>query len=77
MKWCSCGDAKRHDFENGVLAALTPTDYARLTPNIKRVRLEAGSTLNDFGSTSDHAWFVTSGIVSLLTTTETAAIDRD
>ncbi|MCI0659565.1 MAG: Crp/Fnr family transcriptional regulator, partial [Acidobacteria bacterium] len=34
------------------------------------VRLVAGSTLFDIGSTSDHAWFITSGIVSLLTTTE-------
>ena len=56
--------------ENGVLAALSPPVYARLTLNLKRVRLEAGSTLFDIGSTSDHAWFITSGIVSLLTTTE-------
>ena len=60
--------------ENGVLAALTPAVYARLTPNLKRVRLEAGSTLYDIGSTSDHAWFITSGIVSLLTTTEASEI---
>jgi CRP-like cAMP-binding protein len=59
---------------NGVLAALTPAVYARLTPNLKRVRLEAGSTLYDIGSTSDHAWFITSGIVSLLTTTEAGEI---
>jgi len=69
--------------ENGVLAALTPAVYARLTPNFKRVRLEAGSSLYDIGSTSDHAWFITSGIVSLLATTdageiiEAAAIGRD
>jgi hypothetical protein len=30
----------------------------------------SGSTLYDIGCTSDHAWFITSGIVSLLTTTE-------
>jgi CRP-like cAMP-binding protein len=60
--------------ENGVLAALTPTVYARLTPNLKRVRLEAGSALYDIGSTSEHAWFITSGIVSLLTTTEAGDI---
>jgi CRP-like cAMP-binding protein len=45
-----------------------------LTPSLKRVRLVAGSTLYDFGSTSDHAWFITSGIVSLLTTTEAGDI---
>ena len=60
--------------ENGVLAALTPAVYACLTPNLKRVRLEAGSTLYDIGSTSDHAWFITSGIVSLLTTIEAGDI---
>jgi CRP-like cAMP-binding protein len=60
--------------KNGVLAALTPSVYARLTPNLKRVRLEAGSTLYDIGSASDHAWFITSGIVSLLPTTEAGDI---
>ncbi len=60
--------------ENGVLAALTPAVYARLTPNLKRVRLEAGSTLFDIGSTSDHAWFITKGISSLFTTTEAGDI---
>jgi len=59
---------------NGVLAALTPSVYARLTPNLKRVRLQAGSALYDIGFTSDHAWFITSGIVSLLTTTEAGEI---
>jgi len=60
--------------ENGVLAALTPAVYARLTPNLKRVRLEAGSPLFDIGSTSDHAWFITEGIASLSTTTEAGEI---
>ena len=60
--------------ENGVLVALPPSVYARLTPNLKRVRLEAGSTLFDISSTSDHAWFITSGIVSLFTTTEAGDI---
>jgi len=60
--------------ENGVLAALTPAVYARLTPSLTRVRLEAGSTLFDIGSTSDHAYFITRGIVSLRTTTEAGGI---
>ena len=60
--------------ENGVLAALTPAVYARLTPNLKRVRLEAGDTLYDIDSISDYAWFITSGIVSLLTPTEAGDI---
>jgi CRP-like cAMP-binding protein len=60
--------------ENGVLAALTPAVYARLTPHLKRVRLEAGSPLFDIGSTSDHAWFITEGVASLFTTTKAGDI---
>jgi CRP-like cAMP-binding protein len=69
--------------ENGVLAALTPTVFDRLRPSLKSVRLEAGTTLYHIGFTSDHAWFITSGIVSLFTTTEAgefievAAIGRE
>jgi CRP-like cAMP-binding protein len=51
--------------ENGVLVALPPSVRDRLRPGLKRVRLEAGSTLYDISSTSDHTWFITSGIVSL------------
>ena len=50
---------------NGVLAALTPAVYARLTPNLKKIHLEGGRALFDIGSTSNHAWFITSGIVPL------------
>jgi len=60
--------------ENGVLAALPPAVYELILPSLKRVRLEAGSFLYNIGSTSDHAWFITSGIVSLLTTTEAGQI---
>jgi CRP-like cAMP-binding protein len=57
-----------------VLAALTPDAYARLTPNLKRVGIEAGDILFDISSASNHAWFITSGIVSLFTTTEAGCI---
>jgi CRP-like cAMP-binding protein len=69
--------------ENGVLAALPPVVYDRLRPSLKSVRLEAGTTIYDIGSTSDYTWFITSGIVSLFTTTdageiiEVAAIGRE
>ncbi|MCI0387345.1 MAG: Crp/Fnr family transcriptional regulator [Acidobacteria bacterium] len=43
-------------------------------PSLKRVRLEAGKTLYYIDSTVDHAWFITSGIVSLRTTTEAGQI---
>ncbi len=60
--------------ENGVLSALPPSVYERLKPNLKRVRLQAGSTLYDLGSSSDHAWFITRGLVSLFTPFETGDI---
>jgi hypothetical protein len=50
--------------ENGMLVALPPFVRDRLRPSLNRVRLEAGGTLYDISSTSDHAWFITSGIVS-------------
>jgi hypothetical protein len=37
--------------ENGVLVALLPSIRDRLRPSLKRVRLEAGSTLYDISST--------------------------
>ena len=52
--------------ENGLLVALPPAVRDRLRPSLKRVRLEAGSTLYDISSTSDHTWFITSGIVRWL-----------
>jgi hypothetical protein len=60
--------------ENGVFVALPPSVRDRLRPSLKRVRLEAGSTLDDINPTSDHTWFITSGIVSLLTTPEAGGI---
>ena len=60
--------------ENGVLVALPPSVCDRLMPNLKRVRLEAGSTLYDISSTSDHPWFITSGIVSLPAAAESGGV---
>jgi len=60
--------------ENGVLVALQPNVRVLLMPSLKKVRLEAGDTLYDSDSISDRTWFITSGIVSLLTTTEAGEI---
>ena len=56
--------------KNGLLAVLPPAIYQRLAPGLKRVRLDAGDILYDAGDAVDYAWFVTSGIVSLLSITE-------
>ena len=60
--------------KNGLLVALPPSVRERLRPSLKKVRLEAGSTLYDISSTFDHTWFITSGIVSLLTTPEAGGV---
>ncbi len=60
--------------ENGVLSALPPSVYDHLKPKLKRVRLEAGSTLYDLGSASEYTWFITKGLASLLTYLESGDI---
>ena len=60
--------------KNGVLVALPPSVRDRLRPSLKRVRLEAGSALYDISSTSDHTWFITSGIVSLFAAAESDGV---
>jgi CRP-like cAMP-binding protein len=60
--------------KNGLLVALPPAVHDHLRPGLRRVRLEAGSTLYDISSTSDHTWFITSGIVSLLTAPEVGGV---
>jgi CRP-like cAMP-binding protein len=60
--------------ENGLLVALPPAVRDRLRPSLKRVRLDAGSTLYDIRSTLDHTWFITNGIVSLLTAPEAGGV---
>jgi len=68
---------------NGLLAALPPAVYGRLSPHFDRVRLEAGSILYDAGDSTDYAWFITGGVVSLLSlsedggSVEAAMIGRD
>ena len=60
--------------ENGLLVALPPAVRDRLRPGLKRVGLEAGSTLCDISSISGYAWFITSGLVSLLTAPEAGGV---
>src|SRR5262245_53267195 len=60
--------------ENGLLVALPPAVRDRLRPSLKRVRLEAGSTLYHISSTFEHTWFITGGIVSLLTAPEAGSV---
>lgn len=56
--------------ENGLLNCLPPVIHDRLRPHFASVRLAAGDILYDIGTATEHAWFVTDGIVSLLSVTE-------
>jgi CRP-like cAMP-binding protein len=60
--------------DNRLLASLPSTVFTRMSPSLERVRLVAGNTLYEAGSTIDHAWFLTSGIVSLLAVAEDGGV---
>jgi CRP-like cAMP-binding protein len=53
-----------------LLAALPPAVFKRLASGLEKARLEEGRTLLDIDDRADQAWFITGGIVSLLSATE-------
>jgi len=54
---------------NRLLRALPPSDYERLKRHLHPVRLEIGQVLCESWEVLPHAWFVTRGIASLISTT--------
>ncbi|MCG3143152.1 MAG: hypothetical protein HONDAALG_00473 [Gammaproteobacteria bacterium] len=56
--------------ENRLLAALPPAVMKRLASGLEEVRLDEGRTLLDIDDRVGHAWFITGGVVSLLSATE-------
>lgn len=60
--------APHHDDarQNRLLAALPATDWLRWQPHLERVDWQVGQVLCESGSRLDHAYFPTTGIVSLL-----------
>jgi CRP-like cAMP-binding protein len=52
--------------ENNVLGKLSPTAFARISPNLKLVDLPLGLSLYEAGDTLDNMYFPASGVVSLL-----------
>lgn len=60
-------------FENRILGALPPEEYACLSPYLELVRLPAGRTLYEAADTVRHAYFLTGGMVSLLSMMERGA----
>jgi CRP-like cAMP-binding protein len=63
---------KIHDarVENRILSAISRAEYEDLLPALKPVRLARGAVLYEAGSTVYDCYFPTSGMVSLLGTTE-------
>jgi len=59
--------------QNHLLAALPETEYARLAPHLERVPLLLGDVLYEPGGQLQHAYFPTTGIVSLLYVLESGA----
>jgi CRP-like cAMP-binding protein len=59
-----------HPFnDNRLLASLPQDEYARLRPLLDPIRLPQGKVLYEAGDTVRHAYFLTSGMASLLATT--------
>ncbi len=52
--------------QNDLLAALDPSEFARLAPHLEPVSLELGQVLYEAGARLQHVYFPTTAIVSLL-----------
>jgi CRP-like cAMP-binding protein len=57
-------------FENRLLAALTPDEFERLLPGFQEVSFSLGQVVYEFGGHLDYVFFPTTAIVSLLYTME-------
>jgi len=57
-------------FENRILGALPPEEYARLAPYLEVVRLPAGRVLCEAGGGIRYLYFLKGGMASLLSLTE-------
>jgi CRP-like cAMP-binding protein len=55
---------------NSLLAALPRDEYERLLPNLESVRLPKNRILHEAGDTIHHAYFLNSGMTSLVAITE-------
>jgi CRP-like cAMP-binding protein len=56
--------------ENKILAALPRAEYQALAPHLERVHLQQGEVLYEVGDFVTRAYFVTRGMVSMLSITE-------
>ncbi len=56
--------------DNRILAAIPREEYKHILPNLEPVRLPQGKVLYNTGDTIRHAYFLMSGVASLLSTSE-------
>jgi CRP-like cAMP-binding protein len=63
-------NAPHSPFDNHLLAALPPEEYARLAPSLEVVRLPAGRVLCEVGGSIRYLYFLKGGMASLLSITE-------
>jgi len=62
--------AKQIKIENHLLAAMSRQEFERLRPHLELVHLAQGKMLTESGDVVSHAYFITSGMISLLSITE-------
>ena len=65
--------SKQLSRRNRILAALPDEEFARLLPHLECVRLEKGEIIYLTGDDIQYAYFLDSGLLSFLTTTETGS----
>jgi len=53
-------------FQNSILAGLSREAYARFAPHLEAVSLPVGQVLSDAGGIISHAYFINSGMVSVV-----------
>lgn len=67
------GVSKHLARRNRILAALPDEEFARLLPHLESVQLEKGEIVYLTGDDIQYAYFLDSGLLSFLTTTETGS----
>lgn len=65
--------SKQLAMRNRILAALLHEEFARLLPHLERVHLEKGEIVYLTGDKIQYAYFLDSGLLSFLSTTETGS----
>src|ERR1041385_1001813 len=73
----------RQSFQNSILSGLTGAEYARFAPHLEPVSLPVGKVLVEAGGAITHAYFLNSGMASVVatlrngTTLEVGVIGRE